>query len=135
MDDSSISEPIDEGQEHWTRTLDRISPRRQTARWGSWSIHFLRRNPRNDVDFRPKIEATPISFFHRVRATVNPIQSSHHACFRSSCVPVSALGRNRYWASLHYCVKPLQPHLPCPVASEAHKDGSIPLETCGGGSS
>src|SRR5271165_4350534 len=62
MDDSSISEPIDEGQEHWTRTLDRISPRRQTARWGSWSIHFLRRNPRNDVDFRPKIEATPISF-------------------------------------------------------------------------
>ncbi|MGA7499892.1 MAG: hypothetical protein WBX00_24440, partial [Isosphaeraceae bacterium] len=27
-----------------------------------WSIHFLRRKPRNDVDFRPKIEATPISF-------------------------------------------------------------------------
>src|SRR5271166_1422183 len=28
MDDSSIPEPIDEGQKHWTRTLDRISPRR-----------------------------------------------------------------------------------------------------------
>ncbi len=58
MDDSSISEPIDEGQELWTRTLDRISPRRRRLAGAvgrfTFSVEIRRRFPpenRSDTDF------------------------------------------------------------------------------------
>ncbi len=70
MDDSSIPEPIDEGQEHWTRTLDRISPRRRRPAGAVGLVDSLspsksekrRRFPpenRSDTDFLSEARELP----------------------------------------------------------------------------
>ena len=81
-----------------------------------WSIHFLRRNPRNDVDFRPKIEATPISFhenrsdtdFLSTRRTLSwalaDKPSSSMAALRMHCASGLSVQNLRTWRGV---IRPL----------------------------